>query len=132
MEMGSNVFLSYSSLELSFVILLQQRLESEGIKPFVSEWDVEAGANLWPDISSAIMASKIFLVLYTKPAVSSHWVNQEVGFAEGNGKIIIPVAEDTNDLDGLLKGKKCIRFNRRKPYETIDAIVERCKAEVEK
>lgn len=57
------VFVSYSSLDLSNVAVLQQSLVGTGVEVFVAEHSVRASEALSAGISAAIAACDLFVLI---------------------------------------------------------------------
>ena len=68
-------------------------LDSIGLPAFVYEKYSLAGQNRFEVISNRISECPYFIVVLTKTARKSQWVNQEIGFAAAKGKEIIPLVE---------------------------------------
>jgi hypothetical protein len=85
------VFVSYSSLDLSNVAVLQQSLVGTGVKVFVAEHSVRPSEGLSERISVAIAACDLFVLLWSSNAKASEWVSQEIGKAHSLNKRILPL-----------------------------------------
>jgi hypothetical protein len=59
------------------------------------------------------------LTLLTIEGNRSRWVNQEIGYAEGKGKIIIPIVEVGVKVTGFLEGREYISFKRNEPDSAV-------------
>jgi TIR domain-containing protein len=65
---------------------------------------VTAGAPVAPTTKTAILVCDLFVLLWSKNAMASEWVNQEIGIAHGNHKQILPfVLEQGLSLPGFIK-----------------------------
>lgn len=102
-----NVFVSYSTHDLTNVVQLQQTLAGTGIEVFVAEHSVRPGEHLSVRISAAINDCDLFVVLWSENAKKSDWVLQEIGIAHSLNKPILPlVLTNGLKLPGLISGLK--------------------------
>jgi hypothetical protein len=69
----------------------------------ISDWSDKAGNPIAAKVMSDITRADIVVVVLTGRAAGSLWVNQEIGFALGIGKRVLPVFEG-QALPGLLAG----------------------------
>lgn len=101
------VFISYSTHDLKNVTELQQSLVGTGVEVFVAEHSVTPSQHLSENISSAISACDLFVLLWSANAKASEWVPQEIGKAHSLQKTILPlVLEDGLALPGFINGLK--------------------------
>jgi hypothetical protein len=89
--MPFNVFISYSTRDLSVVTAIQQNLERAGAVVYVAEYSTQPGQSLPEAIRRAIEGCHLFLLVWSTNAQSSEWVPQEIGVATGLRKPIMPV-----------------------------------------
>jgi hypothetical protein len=102
--MAYKVFISYSTKDIPNVDALRSFLQFPDVECFVSEYAVTPGAPLAPTIKNAILTCDLFVVLWSKNALSSEWVSQEIGIAHGAHKAILPfVLEQGLSLPGFIK-----------------------------
>ncbi len=102
--MAYKVFVSYSTKDIPNVDALRQFLQFPDVECFVSEYAVTPGAPLAPTIKNAILTCDLFVVLWSKNALASEWVSQEIGIAHGVQKPILPfVLEQGLSLPGFIK-----------------------------
>lgn len=87
------VFISHSSEDAHKVKLLEEVLESNGLKPFHSG-SFHGGDNFIELIEDYIAHSHIFLPLISKASSSRGWVHQEIGIALALHVPFIPVSID--------------------------------------
>jgi nucleoside 2-deoxyribosyltransferase len=119
------VFLSHSNSENDKAIMknLVSALRSSGITVFVAEEINQAGEDLWAKIRAGIDQCNCVLVFWTADGANSGDIREEIGYAIGRGKKIIPYAEQ--DLRGSVRGKEYIRLDRTKINDSLQAICER-------
>src|SRR6266513_3041775 len=89
--MSFNVFISYSTRDLSVVTALRQNLGAAGATVYVAEYSTSPGQSLPQEIRHAIEGCHLFLLVWSTNAQSSEWVPQEIGVATGLRKPIMPV-----------------------------------------
>lgn len=103
--MAFNVFISYSLKDLETARQLQGYLaQIQGTSAFLSESSLIIG-QLSEALITKIKECDLFIVLYSKNSQNSNYVQQEIGVARGNNKIIIPLLLDAEAKpDAMLQG----------------------------
>lgn len=71
-----------------------------------------------------ILRSDLVIVLWTKNALNSAFVNQELGFSDAQRKLIVPIVETGTITHGLLQGKEYISFERGRDTETYSTLCQ--------
>jgi len=105
--MAYRVFVSYSTKDLRLVDIIKSLLERPGIEVFIAQYSITAGAQLMPEILSAIKRCDLFLLLWSPNAKQSEWVPQEIGVARGLDKPVIPIMLKKGvDAPGFLRDLK--------------------------
>lgn len=87
------VFVSHATRDSALAIRLSGILDSLGLPAFVYETYRVGGQNRFDVIRNRISECPYFVLLLTRRARRSEWVNQETGFAAAMGKEIIPLVE---------------------------------------
>jgi hypothetical protein len=124
-EIPLKVFLSYPREDLWLAYKIQKILSEVGIYMYLAELSPEPGVTLWEKIKGMIQRSDIIIVLWTKNAKSSAFVNQELGYAEGlNNKLIIPLAERGTAAEGLLAGMEHIPYEKGRDAEAFSSLCQ--------
>jgi hypothetical protein len=116
------IFLSYPREDLWLAYKIQKILAEVGIYVYLAELFPEPGATLWEKIKRMIQRSDIVIVLWTKNAQNSAFLNQELGYAESLNKLIIPLAERGTTAEGLLAGREYIPFERERDAEAYSTL----------
>ena len=100
-----NVFISYSAKDGETAKNLQSYLaQIKGVSVFLSETVLILGS-LSDTLVQKIKECDLFIVLYSKNSQASTYVNQEIGVAKGNQKLIIPILLDSEARpDAMLEG----------------------------
>ena len=85
------VFISYSRKDEAVAQLLAHILRKNQIGCLIDR-DLRSGQKFDAKLQEMIREADLVLVLLTKRAIRSQWVNQEIGFAMAHAKIIWPLA----------------------------------------
>ena len=120
--MAYSVFLSHSTKDKELINDVAGYLIARGIKTHVAEWNVAAGTELPKKVASLIKSSDCLVAILTKDGARSQWVNQEIGCAEGAGRLVIPFVEKGVKVKGFLEARECIRFDQTDPYSIKSAL----------
>lgn len=98
-----NIFASYSTKDIEKIEpILNNLLQIQGIRIFFADADLKPGDIISQKITQNIITSDIFLVFYSEFAQQSSYVQQEIGVALGQNKIIIPLLLDKTKPTGML------------------------------
>jgi hypothetical protein len=89
------VFISYSRKDEAIAQLIAHILRQNQINCLIDR-DLRAGQKFDTKLQDMIRGANLILVLLTKRAVRSQWVNQEIGFATAHAKTIWPLAIETD------------------------------------
>ena len=119
--MKKDLFISYSSVDRSFVTRLAKEMIRKGITLWIDEGEILPGDRIREKINQGIAESRYFVVVLSKNSISSSWVQTELDAAmikeiEGNDVVVIPVlVGDINnkDIPPDLKGKAYVDFRRK-------------------
>ena len=87
------VFVSHTSKDTDLALRIALVLDSLALPAFVYEKYQIGGQNRFEVIKNRITECPYFLLLLTRRARQSEWVNQEIGFAVAMAKEIIPLVE---------------------------------------
>lgn len=116
------VFISHATIDSALVSWIAEGLDRLHIRSFVYENYQIGGQNRFEKIKSFITACPYFLVLLTRDGIASQWVNQEIGYAVGMGKNIIPIIE-VDELTGIrIKSKGFVELHDPINYYKNDHI----------
>lgn len=103
--MQHDVFISYSSKNHVIAQLIFDKLENESVKCWMAPQSLNGGDEYEGVIDEAIRACKVFVLVFSEPAVNSRWVNSELTIAFSEYKHIIPFKIDQTILEGKMKVK---------------------------
>jgi hypothetical protein len=87
------VFLSHSEADKGLTRRISETLDRLHIRTFVYEHYPRGGINRFERIKTMIKGTPYFVALLTSNGLQSQWVNQEIGYAVGVGKMPIPIIE---------------------------------------
>jgi hypothetical protein len=116
------VFLSYPREDLWLAYKIQKILSEVGIYTYLAESSPEPGVTLWEKIKGMIRSSDVVIVLWTKSALSSAFLNQELGYADSLNRLIVPLAERGTAAEGLLAGREYIPYERGRDAEAYSTL----------
>ena len=97
-------FISYSSKDDAFAKRLRADLQNNGVRCWFAPHDLPIGAKTWDAIDEAIRLRDKLLLIISKNAIASDWVENEVGkaFAEErrrNQVVLLPVRIDEEVME---------------------------------
>lgn len=96
-------------------------LERCKIRSYIADRDAPLGKSLPEEIKRAIRGSELFLVFLTNNSCKSPWVNQEIGYALGCGRTVIPLKKGDMKVKGLIESAKYVKM-QHDPLETVGEI----------
>lgn len=98
-----DVFISYSTKNADAAKAVCYALEEKGIRCWIAPRDIPPGCHYGDMIDTAIMSSKVFLLVYSKDSLESQWCNGELNVAFSEGKTILPYRIEPAPLKGAMK-----------------------------
>ena len=101
--MNHDVFISYSSKNPEVALAICHTLEDHGIKCWMAPRNIPPGVDYGDLIDEAIIASKVFLFIYSFESVNSVWCKGELNIAFSEEKTIIPYRIDTTPMKGAVR-----------------------------
>lgn len=119
------VFLSHSHLDRPLVEGIKSQIEAIGISVYLYEEDSQPGQHLGEKLQGAIAASDALVVLLTSHSTASGYVNQEVGYALGRNKPVLPLVAPGVDPGALamLEGHEFLRMDPTAPLDGSTALL---------
>lgn len=122
------VFISYSTLDLTAAETVRDVLEQNGLSCWMAPRDIPGGSNYTKEIPIAIRNCTVFVLVLSQNAQSSHWVLKELDSAVNGGKVILPFMLENCDLNDefnfLLTGAQRYAAYQRKA-EALETLVRR-------
>ena len=119
--MGYRVFLSHSSADYNLARYIAENSQRVEVEIYMCEHDVQPGRQLSDKVKSEIDRADCLLVLLSASSQQSTYVHQEVGYAEGCKKPIVPIVcpvFDTAKLS-MLQGREYIYYDFLNPQSAI-------------
>lgn len=125
------IFISYSTIDSAQAETVRNVLEKNGISCWMAPRDIPGGSNYTSVIPPAIRNCKVFVLILSKNAQSSHWVLKELDAAVNNGKVILPfMLEDcilNDEFNFLLTGAQ--RYAAyQKTAEAMELLISRIRS----
>ena len=84
-------FFSYSRSDSAFVLKLASDLRNAGADIWLDQIDIKPGSHWDKSVEAALNSAQRLIVVLSPTSVSSDNVMDEVSFALGNGKTVIPI-----------------------------------------
>jgi len=75
------VFISHSSKDHNFTMLLAEKLKKDFTDIWIDEWELQAGDSIVQKISEGIRKSSFFIIVLSKYSIKSNWVLRELNSA---------------------------------------------------
>ncbi|MCY4612243.1 MAG: toll/interleukin-1 receptor domain-containing protein [Nitrospira sp.] len=103
-------FISYSSTDQEFAKSVYSELEKHTITAFMASVSLQPGQDWSKEIMENLRNSKWVILLASRAACSSEFVNQEIGATLHNAKNLIPIVWDMapSELPGWANGVQAI------------------------
>jgi hypothetical protein len=120
------LFLSHSATDGQWVKWIADDAIKIGIEVYLYEHDTQPGKLIADKVNQAIVASDALMVLLTPNSQFSAYVQQEVGFAEARGKLVIPLVQPGVQERSLamLQGREYVAFDPRDPTRALASLLE--------
>jgi len=121
------LFLSHATADADLVGLITSRLEPLGVVVYAAEHDNQAGTNVHAKVADALRRCDLMVVLLTAAGYNSHYVHQEIGFAQRANKLTIPMVTSVAARRGLgmLEGIEYIQVDEDEPSEALQKLSHR-------
>ncbi len=107
-----NIFINYSTkdaVKLHPIVNLLSTIR--GVRVFFAERSILPGSVISQTITANIKNADVFLVFFSESAAQSSYVQQEIGVAKANNKMIIPILLDSTQPTGMLEGVNYLNFS---------------------
>jgi len=124
------LFISHATTaDSGLVNWMADALDRIHIRAYVYERYYMGGRNRFELIKDMIASCPYFLVVLTKDGISSQWVNQEIGYAVGMKKNLIPIIEvDSStgrrlDSKGFIELHDPISYYRNQEIELMASLI---------
>jgi hypothetical protein len=115
-----DVFISYTSPDERIARFVHQHLEAERVTSFLACVSLQPGAEWTPEVFRQLNAARWVLVLASRAANNSAFVQQEVGLALAANKTVVPIVWDMapTELPGWLAQRQALDLANR-TYEDL-------------
>lgn len=103
-------FISYSNQDEKIARFVNSELQRLGVSSFMASASLQPGQHWSPEIMNNLRSSKWVILLASRAAVTSAFVNQEIGGALISSKVLIPIVWDINpgELPGWARSVQAI------------------------
>lgn len=88
---NSDVFISYCSAQREYADCLRKMLTERGVKCWMAPYSIPTGSSYQTEIPSALSNTPNVLLVLSKEAETSRWVQKEIGCAIGARHKLIPI-----------------------------------------
>jgi len=119
--------MSHATADAALVNAIIARLRPLGVSVYATEHDGHAGVSVHEKVKAGLLRADLVVVLLTRSGYTSNYVMQEIGFAQRDGKLTIPiVTPDTRREDlGMLSGLEYIVVDEASPALGIESLALR-------
>lgn len=123
--MAYKIFLSHSSADAHWVNWIKANARQVGIEVYLHEYDPKPGQLLAGKLQAAIQSRDALVVLLTGNSQGSAYVQQEIGFAKGANKPVIPLVQPGIQQASLamLQGVEYIPFDFNNPHAALSTLL---------
>lgn len=123
--MPYRVFLSHSGSDAAWVKYIAQHAQTIGVQAYLYEHDPQPGRSVADKVKRSIEASDALVVLLTGNSRASTYVQQEIGYAEAKGKLIVPLVQVGVAATGMamLEGREYIQFDFHNPGPGLQTLM---------
>ncbi len=124
--MSYSVFLSHASKDIKIAQWIVNCSRTIGVSVYLFERDPQLGDFVSDKVKKEIQKSNSMLVLLTKDSQSSAYVHQEIGFAEGVEKLVIPFVFPGFEHKNLamLQGREYVLFDPNNSHVAMENLLE--------
>jgi hypothetical protein len=129
----ADVFISYSRKDLDFAKSLQDSLQRKDLDVWVDIEGLYAGEEFWPEVTSAIDRSTVFVFIMTGNSLTSEYCEKEIAHAVASQKRLVPVCrEDPSGLvvPAALAQRQWVFFrNSDDPVAALESLIAAIRAD---
>jgi len=125
-KMPYMIFISHNSADRPWVEWLADHAGTIGIATYLFEHDPQPGMYISEKVKRQIQQSDAVVVFLTFNSQFSPYVQQEIGYAEGQDKLIIPIVQQGISPGALamLSGREHIPFDYRCPQAALQTFLQ--------
>lgn len=120
-----NVFLSHAAEQAEFVCQVASALECHNMIAFVAGNRIPNGAEWLPSLEQALLTTDALAIFLTPECQASEWCDQEVGYALGRQRVVIPLTHHEGIVPhGFLAQYQAIDILAMTPAQVARAIFD--------
>ena len=117
----TTIFISYSSLDSTFIMKLVRDLKKTGCDIWLDKWEIKVGDDIFDKIQCGIKNAEFVVLVLSNNSISSGWVDKEWKIAywseiTSRRVKVLPVLLEDCEIPDFVKLKKYADF--RKSYDT--------------
>jgi hypothetical protein len=126
------VFVSYAQADKGIARQVAEALRHAGLLVWIDTWELQAGDSIGPRIDQAIASSDVLLVLLSRNAVASKWVQKELSAAlsgelRDRAITVVPALLEDCDVPPLLSDRQYLDLRHDRPA-AIRRLVEQIRS----
>jgi hypothetical protein len=123
--MAYNIFFSHSGADKRWAAWIAEAAKNGAMAVYLFEHDPRPGTQIAQKIKAAIANSDALVVLLTPRSHTSAYVQQEIGYAEAQGKLIIPLVWTNVQRPTLamLEGREYVPFDPASPQAALGTLL---------
>jgi hypothetical protein len=123
--LGYSIFFSHSGADKQWAVWIAEAAKKGGISVYLFEHDPRPGMQIAQKIKAAISDSNALVVLLTPRSHSSAYVQQEIGYAEAQSKLIIPLvwSDVRKPTLAMLEGREYVPFDPANPQAALGTLL---------
>jgi hypothetical protein len=117
-----DAFLSHSSRNAAVATRVHGGLTGAGLTVWFDDHDIEVGALLRAGLQAAIEQARVLVLLWSRAAADSRWINSEWIMAVRLDRYVVPCTLDDTPLPQCLQPTVALPIGRLRPA-TVDTLV---------
>lgn len=123
--MSYKVFFSHSASDGAWAKWIAGQAQLVGIEVYLYEHDPQPGFPIAAKVQQQIRNSDALVVLLTPSGQAAPYVQQEIGYAEAAGRLIIPIVWPGVEQRSLamLQGREYIAFDPKNPATSLPILL---------
>ena len=107
-----DAFISHSSKNRAVATRLETALEAQGLRVWLDDSEIRLGVLLREELQTSIQRCRMLVLLWSKSASESRWINAEWLMAFHLGKFIVPCVLDDTALPQCLQSSVFLNLTR--------------------
>jgi hypothetical protein len=123
---GYRIFLSHTARDANWANWVRQEAARISIEVYMFEHDPQPGRDLAEKVKNAIRMCDAVVVLLTPNSENAPYVQQEIGFAQGIPKLVIPLVWPGVNARSfaMLQGKEFVTFDPRQATTALKPVLD--------